>query len=450
MIVNDALEVNLTEKQLELYNAFCDPSIDEILFWWWGRWWKTWWVCEIINITCIQYPWIVRLVWREERTDLRATSVNTLLKTFKGHRMWRKNHRNINWQTKTLTYYNWSKIIFVPLKLQPWDPEFDFLWSYEATHARIDEAQQVERKAIDVLKSRLTEKVAEYGIAPKLIATCNPDKWHLYSDFIKPEKEGKLKKGRCFIQSLYSDNPYIDHERYRKQFENADKVTKARILEGNREYDNSPGRLFDYDKICDLETNAKIVGQKYISCDVARLGKDKAIIRVWDWLVEIERVTFLKSTVTQLISKIKELSQRHIVPMSNTIVDEDWVGGWVVDWLKCKGFVNWSSPIDTRTDAEIRQWKPKPNYWSLKDQCYFELAKHVNSGKIKLLKLTDDLKQELDNIVQIDIDKDRPLRVIKKEDLKKKINRSPDEADSLMMRMRFEIQPKKRFVYASL
>jgi hypothetical protein len=69
---------------------------------------------------------------------------------------------------------------------------------------------------------------------------------------------------------------------------------------------------------------------------------------------------------------------------------------------------------------------------------------------IKLLQVTDDLAQELDNIVQIDIDKDGPLRVIKKEELKKKINRSPDEADSLMMRMRFEVQPPKNFVYVSL
>jgi phage terminase large subunit len=53
--------------------------------------------------------------------------------------------------------------------------------------------------------------------------------------------------------------------------------------------------------------------------------------------------------------------------------------------------------------------------------------------------VSDVLKQELDNIVQIDIDKDGPIKLIKKEELKKKIGRSPDEADSLMMRMWFEL-----------
>lgn len=38
----------------------------------------------------------------------------------------------------------------------------------------MDEAQEVSRKAIDVFKTRFTEKVVEYGINPKLIMACNP------------------------------------------------------------------------------------------------------------------------------------------------------------------------------------------------------------------------------------------------------------------------------------
>ena len=446
----ELLQVNLTEKQIELYNAFCDDQIEEILFWWWWRWWKTRWCAEIVNISCIQYPWIVRLVGREERDDLRKTSVNTIFKTFRAHWMQRKKHWDINWQTKELTYYNWSKIIFTEMNYYPSDPEFDRFWSYEITHARIDETQQIERKALNVVKSRMTEMVAEYGIVPKLLLTCNPDKWHLYSDFIKPSKDWTLPSNKIFIQSLYTDNPYIDHVRYAKQFEWSDKITIQRILKWNREYDNSPWRLFSYDKILDMKTNPRNVWLKYISCDVARFGKDKAIIRVRDWLVEIERYTYKTSSLTMLKEKIRELCQKHKIPMSQVIVDEDWVWWWLVDELWCKWFVNWSSALDVRTDAEKRAWKPKPNYWSLKDQCYFKLADYVNTWLIRLLQVTDELAQELDNIVQINIDKDWPLRVIKKEDLKAKINRSPDEADSLMMRMRFEVQPPKNFVYVSL
>ncbi len=448
------LEIEFTEKQEELYDAFLNDLIEEILFWWWWRWWKTRWMCEILNITCLTMPWIVWLVWRKERDDLRKTSINTLFKVLSHHRLRRKVHWNINRQTKEFTYYNWSKIIFAEMKYYPSDPEYDRFWSYEVTHAWIDEAQQVERKVIDVVKSRLTEKVAEYNIVPKMMMTCNPDKWHLYTDFIKPSKDWTLAKNRAFIQSLYTDNPYLDHAKYRKQFTWSNKITIERILNWNREYDDSPWRLFIYDKICDLATNQInwIWKWRYISCDVARFGKDKTVIRVWEWLKEIDKYVFDKSSIPDIINKIKQFCAMYEIPFSNVVIDEDGVWWWVVDWVKwCKWFINWSSPIDTRTEEEKRAGKEKPNFWILKDQCYFKLAELVNDWRIQLLELTEELKQELDNIVQLNIDKDdQKLRVITKENLKKKIWRSPDESDSLMMRMLFELLPKKRVVYASI
>lgn len=444
------LKPHLTKKQRELYRAFVDPIIEEILFWGWGRWGKTRWVAEILNITCLQFPWISRLVGRREWDDLRKTSLNTILKVLHHHKLVKGVHYQINMQTKEVKYFNGSKIDFVPLRLEPSDPEFNRLGWYEETFAWVDEAQEVDRKAIDVIKSRLTEKIKEYDLVGKVIMTCNPDKWHLYSTFIKPRKEGTLQENRTFIQSLYSDNPHIDHEKYEASLADANIVTRKRILLGDWDYDDSPGRLFDFDKICDLATNPKVNGSKYISCDVARMWQDKAIIRVRNWLEEIDKVVYKISTTTQIQDKIRELCQRHVIPMSNVIVDEDGVGGWVVDSLRCKGFVNNSTAIDTRTPAQVSSGIPKPNFDNLKTQCYFELAKKVNSGEIRLTELSDDLKQELDNIVQINLDKDWPIRIIKKEDLKKKIGRSPDEADSLMMRMYFELRPKPMFTFASL
>lgn len=433
------LKPKLTKKQGELLFAFQDNLIEEILFWWWARWWKTYGVAEIVNATCLSLPWIARLVWRREWDDLQKTSLNTLMKVLYSHGMVKDKDYNINMQTKTLKYNNGSRIYFVPLRDVPSDPEFNWLWWYEITYARVDEAQEVNRKAIDVIKSRLTEKIKEYNLLGKVIMTCNPDKWHIYSDFIKPQKEGTIQKDRIFIQSLYTDNPFIDHDKYRQSLKNANKVTKARLLDWDREYDNTPWRIFEYDKILDLERNPRVNGKKYISCDVARFGDDKTIIRVRDWFEEIDKTIYEQSSTTLVQSKILEYSQRYTVPMSNTIVDEDWVWWWVVDNLWCKWFVNNSTPIDTRTYNQKINEIPKPNFQNLKTQCYIELANKVNSGVIRLLEVSDVLKQELDNIVQIDIDKDGPIKLIKKEELKKKIGRSPDEADSLMMRMWFEL-----------
>jgi len=189
MIKDWELQLKITKKQWELLHSFNNPLITEILFWWWARWWKTWWIAEIINITCIQMPWIVWLIWRREWDDLRKTSL-------------------LNMQTKELTYSNWSKLFFVPLKTQSTDTEFNWLWWYEITYAFIDEAQEVELKAINIIKSRPTEKIKQYNIVGKIIMWCNPDKWHLYSTFIRPIKEE--------IQSIRENGAesYIDKIRY--------------------------------------------------------------------------------------------------------------------------------------------------------------------------------------------------------------------------------------------
>ena len=47
--------------------------------------------------------------------------------------------------------------------------------------------------------------------------------------------------------------------------------------------------------------------------------------------------------------------------------------------------------------------------------------------------------QELDNVLIKDPDKDRKIQLVGKDEIKRKIGRSPDYADALMMRMHYAI-----------
>ena len=430
------LQPKFTQKQRELWSCFNDPAITEILYWGWARWGKSWGMCEIINLTCIAKPWIVRLVGRSEWDDLRKTTLATLLKVMNNHGMQQGREYNLNLQTKELTYYNGSKILFVPLKQQPSDPEFNWLGSYEITYGFVDEAQQVSRKAIDIILSRCTEKIKEYNLIGKIIMTCNPMKCHLYNDFIKPQKEGTLPEDRVFIPSLYKDNPFIDHKKYEQSLKRADKITKERLLNGNRDYDDDPTKLYEYDDICDLFTNHGESGQHYITCDIARLGNDHTVAIVWDgWIGRI--FSYKKKRTTETAKILQWLQQQHKVKNSDTICDEDWVGGGVVDQLGCKGFVNNSSPILTPEEKQIR------NYKNLKDQCYFELQSVIESWKMQLIVMNSDDKEliieELDVVKQKNPDKWGKLQILSKEEVKMLIGRSPDFSDTIAMRMRFEL-----------
>jgi hypothetical protein len=54
--------------------------------------------------------------------------------------------------------------------------------------------------------------------------------------------------------------------------ERSDEITKQRLLYGNFDYDDTPGKLFRRDEIVDLFTsNVREDNTTYITCDVARL-----------------------------------------------------------------------------------------------------------------------------------------------------------------------------------
>ncbi len=147
--------------------------------------------------------------------------------------------------------------------------------------------------------------------------------------------------------------------------------------------------------------------------------------------------SYKKNRTTETAKVLQGLQQQYKVKNSDTICDEDWVGGGVVDQLGCKGFVNNSSPILTPEEKQIR------NYKNMKDQCYFELQQIIESWKMQLIVMNSDDKEliieELDVVKQKNPDKWGKLQILSKEEVKLLIGRSPDFSDTIAMRMRFEL-----------
>lgn len=210
------------------------------------------------------------------------------------------------------------------------------------------------------------------------------------------------------------------------------------MLNGNWEYDDDPSALINFNAIQDLFTNGNIVetGKKYITADIARFGSDKSVFGIWDGYKLIEVVTLAKSSIAQSTEEIIRLATQNSVPRSQMIADEDGVGGGVVDMVKCKGFVNNSTPLEKNGQKE--------NFSNLKSQCYFKLAELINTHKIAVacgsIEFRNDLIQELEQVKQYKMDADGKRQVLPKDKVKELIGRSPDISDMLMMRMWFEYQ----------
>jgi len=401
----------------------------------------------------LKYPGTRGLIGRANLKTLKETTLQSFFEVCKLQGLVNGKHYSYNQQSSQIHFFNGSLIYLKDLFLYPSDPNFDELGSLEITDAFIDESNQIAEKAWNIVKSRIRYKLDENNLIPKILGSCNPAKGWIYNKFYKPYKEKTLKKGVEFIPALVTDNPDIS-KYYIQNLSSLDNASKQRLLYGNWEYDDDISILIKYDKIVDIFSNNFIQpGEKYLTSDIARKGKDNTVIMLWDGL-RVENI-FMENgrLVDENVNKIKELQYLYGVPNSNTIVDEDGIGGGVVDYLKCVGFVNNSTPLPS-PDAPYNDKgeKPKENFNNLKSQCYFKLANYINDSKIFVntndLQTKSYLIQELEQVKQHNIDKDGKKAVIPKDIIKANIGRSPDFSDALMMRMYFEYVPKLTFADA--
>lgn len=429
------LTFNASKKQWEAIKFFYDNETTEIWYWW-GAWWgKSYLWVFLVRSMCQKYWWTRWFFWRKELVNLRRTTLNTYYKFLEDYKIPEANKGKLNWQDNTIRFKNGSEILLLDLAYQPSDPLYTRFGSLELTWWFIDESNEVAAQCITILNTRIgRHKNSQLWIKPKLLETFNPDKWHVYSRFYKPFVSWTLPEYRRFVPALATDNPHID-QNYIDQLKKSDEITKQRLLYWNFDYDDAAWKLFRYDEILDLfESNIEKNGARFISCDVARLWKDNTVISLWEWLECGEIIQKNWLTTDQTVKIIKDLEQEYWVQRNNIIIDTDWVWWWVADQLRwCVNFMNNWRPFD---DWQLR------NFANLKAQCYFKFKELAEKRKIRIYAdwvIKDELSQELSNIQLKNEFTDQKIQLESKEDMKKRLWRSPDIADSLMMRMYYEV-----------
>ncbi|ANS03442.1 terminase large subunit [uncultured Mediterranean phage uvDeep-CGR2-KM19-C269] len=427
---DNTVYVSFTPKQQEAIDYLEDNKTREVLYGGAAGGGKSWVGCSWIIKNCLRYNGTRYLIGRSKLDALKKTTLNTFFEVCNAWKIKGGIHYKYNGQTNVITFFNGSEILLKDLFLYPSDRNFDSLGSLEITGAFIDEANQVTEKAKSVLASRIRYKLDENNIIPKLFMSCNPAKNWVYSEYYRPSLDGTIKPHRKFIQAKVTDNVHISSH-YETQLKDLDLVSRKRLLDGDWEYDNSDDVLIDYGAITNMFGNKVEEGQRYITCDVARFGKDKSVVMLWNGLAVTQLKTFATNTITELADYIQDLHKVHSVPLYNIIVDEDGVGGGLKDILRCRGFVNNSQALK------------KENYTNLKTQCYYKLADQINKGQLSVCPIDVDIKadliQELEQVKRTKIDADTKLSILSKDKIKDIIGRSPDYSDALMMRMYYEI-----------
>ena len=429
-------DFKVTPKQATCLKYLLDKVTTEIWYWGAAWWWKSWlWVWFCCMMAWL-YPWTRWFIWRKELTTLTKSTLQTYYDILEFYKVPEEMRGKMDWKNNIIKFWNGSQIFLLDLAYKPTDPKYHRLWSTEYTWGFVDEAAEVNPEAITYLKTRIwRQKNKEYNLKPKILLTFNPDKWYVYSDFYKPRKDWTLPEYRVFIPALATDNKHLSDD-YIAQLEHSDEITRQRLLYWNFEYDDTEWKVFSTDEILDLFTNnIQASEDTYISADIARLGDDKTVITVWKWLEVIKFERMEKKTTDEVAHKIKELEYRYKVPRRHIVIDTDWVWWWVADQLRgCYQFHNNARPVKTEVDH---------NYWNLKAQCYFKLHFLAEKRLIRInasWKDRDEIILELENILKKDPDKDKKIYLESKEEMKKRLwDNSPDIADSIMMRMVFEL-----------
>lgn len=390
---------------------------------------------------------------RKKLNDIRKFTIPSIHEVF-NHWGITKRHWAYNGQDSFYQLYNGSRVYLLDAKYLPSDPLYMRFGSMQMTRGMIEEAGEFEEAAKNNLSASIGRwKNDEFNLTAKLLQTCNPSKNYLYRDYYKPSLTKTLPEWRAFVQALPSDNKKLSRGYLENLERNLSKNEKERLLNGNWEYDDDPAVLIDYSKALDIFSNTHVPagGYKCVTSDLARLGGDRIVIIDWEGFRGKVRA-YKPQGLDITTQRIEDARIRLECGKSDILVDEDGLGGGVVDFYKCKGFVNNSSPLPSPDGPRDKNGNPiKENYDNLKSQCSFRMAERINKNGIYLEVEDDDMKdliiEEMEQVKQKALDSDLKKGVVPKNKVKELLGRSPDFWDTIMMREWFELTPKKQFAY---
>lgn len=459
------------EKQRRALEILTDDEFDEFLYGGAAGGAKSWTgVCWLV-FSCLCYEKTNWFIARKELKDLLGSVFKTFKKVCSAYGI-ESDMYKFNAVKNYIEFKNGSIINFEEVSYKPSDPMYESLGSFEYTGGWIEEIGEVHEMAAIVLATRIGRhlnkrdangRLREKSIKKKLFMTCNPKQnWGktkfydkhktglLYEENKIPLKNGRKRPQRIYLNCLVTENPFIEQDYidglYAKAIDH--KPTYERLLKGNWDYEDNPYQLAEQEMIDGIFDNDHITGSAYyITADVARYGSDKAVLIAWKGWVVKQIITFDISSTQDIAHGILYLRNKFSVPKSRCIADGDGVGGGVVDITGIKEFRNNGKVI--RVNAQT------PNYRNLQVQCLYMLAEKINKGELHIEadlenKVKEDIKVELAQIQSKPNQRDATKLDCKlKSEIKQDIGRSPDYRDAFLMRVWFDLKPKRRVMMSS-
>lgn len=439
------LGMEASDPQLEACERWADETTESIAFGGAKYGGKSFLGANLIFSDALTYPETAYFIAREKLNDLRKHTTISISEVFQGWEIKQDDYMRFNGMDNYYDLHNGSVVFFVEARELPRDPMFERFGSAQYTRGWIEEGGELADKAIENLDATVGRKNnLKYGLKRKTLITCNPKKNLLYRKYYKPWREGTLPSNLAFIQAKATDNVWGSPDYIKMLSEISDPVMRARLWDGDWDYEDDPMGMFPFDAVMDLWSNEHVPGgEPAITADIGYIGTnpDSTIIGLWSgW--RLEHITRLKGSDTvNTAAVIKDMTVREKVPMSSVVVDATGIGAGVVDQLRCIPFLGGRSPVGAQ--------KGLIHFANLRAQCYYHSAEIVKAREAYIAVETDkeQFQEEFAATRKANKNDDLKFQVIPKDEISKRLSgRSPDRADMFSMRAYLDLVPTGRMM----
>lgn len=368
---------------------------------------------------------------RKTLTSLRQTTFVTFLDVCPPEII-----RQVNQATMQVTFHNRSEFIWLPIDVSK-DPLLEGIKSLEVSTIVLEEATQLTRKALEIAVTR-TRYQPRGGHHPRrgVLLTCNPEVGWVKETFYDPWAAGKLDpRVMAFIQALPGDNPHLPAGYLDLMQQILTPEDQLRYLDGLWTAPVDPARLIGFEFIKasldgDWLSPLEVVAQ-VLAVDVAYEGDDMSCI----WLLrfaadgrwDARRVAVLKGCDEEEVADEACRQWMATGTRASLVVDAVGVGSGVATILRRRGvprvlrFKGGERPAFD--GLQIR-------YRNLRDQAWWWARIYLAAGQGTM----EEVPRAVEDLSSIRYKvTDRQIQVERKVELKKRIGRSPDDGDAIVM-----------------
>jgi phage terminase large subunit len=419
------ITLELTDRQIQALQALNDKDVVDVLYGgakgggksWFLCWWAYWLAAQIIEQFDLQpsdTPPHIGFIGRKQSVDFTMTTLQTWQEVIPRSTYAIKGATDRH--PKHILIDGRAAIDFGGFDRQETINKFN---SAEFVFIGIDQAEELTQDDVSVLRASRRMKLGGKQLRYKGLWTANPAQSWLKQEFITHPPACNR-----FIQALPSDNPHLPGsyvETLKEAFKHRPELLEA-YLHGSWDAFEGADQIIKSEWV---RLAAARLGEhrryarKVITCDPARFGDDETVIYYLEDLSIRDVIIYGQKDTMHTAGRLAAMAEKYHCPV---VVDAIGIGAGVVDRLVEIGGGIEVVAIVSSEKATVER------YYNLRAQMWDEVARQFSDGAIALA--SDDFRLHNQLCTPCYKFKGGKMAVEEKDEIKKRLNCSPDRADA--------------------